>query len=47
MIRRLAALPAGQEAAQALDEEWRKGERADLAALSASVDRLLDEVRRP
>jgi hypothetical protein len=47
MIRRLAALPAGQEAAQALDDEWKKGERADLAVLSASVDRLLDEVRRP
>jgi len=40
-------LPVGGDAAREVQEEWRKGDGADLAALSRDIDRLLEEVRRP
>ncbi len=47
-IERVAArLPVAREAGEALRGEWRKGDSGDLVALSHSVDRLLDEVKRP
>jgi hypothetical protein len=39
-------LPVGREAAAELLEEWRRGGRADLVALTRGVDLLLEEVRR-
>lgn len=40
-------LPVGREAARGVREEWSRGEKADLAALSRTIDRLLAEVKRP
>ncbi|HEX8276979.1 MAG TPA: DUF4350 domain-containing protein [Longimicrobiaceae bacterium] len=39
-------LPVGREAARTVRDEWAKGDRADLVALSRDVDRLLSEVKR-
>lgn len=47
LVERLTArLPVAREAAARVSEEWQKGERADLVALSRTVDTLLDEVKR-
>jgi hypothetical protein len=47
LVERLTArLPVAQEAAARVSEEWRKGERADLVALTRNVDTLLTEVKR-
>lgn len=40
-------LPVGREAAHRVREEWSRGEKADLVALSRTIDRLLAEVKRP
>jgi hypothetical protein len=39
-------LPVGQEAARGVREEFGRGERADLVALSRGIDQLLEEVKR-
>ena len=47
LLERLGThLPVGREAAREVRDEWKKGERADLVALSGKVDRLLSEVKR-
>jgi hypothetical protein len=46
MLERLTAHPGAGDAARALRDEWRKGDSADLVALSRDVDRLLEETRR-
>jgi len=47
LLERLGTrLPVGREAARTVREEWAKGDRADLVALSRDVDRLLTEVKR-
>jgi hypothetical protein len=40
-------MPVAREAAQALNDEWKRGAQGDLVALARNVDRLLDEVKRP
>lgn len=47
MLERLGAHPTGGRAAAPLAEEMKKGEAADLAALTRTMDRLLEEVRKP
>jgi hypothetical protein len=48
LVERITArMPVAREAAQALDEEWKRGPQGDLVALTRNVDRLLDEVKRP
>jgi hypothetical protein len=47
LLERLGTrLPVGREAARTVRDEWAKGDRADLVALSRDVDRLLTEVKR-
>jgi hypothetical protein len=47
LLERLGTrLPVGREAARTVRDEWAKGDRADLVALSRDVDRLLSEVKR-
>ncbi len=47
LLERLGThLPVGREAARGVQQEWKKGDRADLVALSRDVDRLLREVKR-
>jgi hypothetical protein len=47
LARLRTRLPVGREAAGELEEEWRRGDGADLVRLSRGVDRLLEEVRAP
>ncbi|HEU0052449.1 MAG TPA: hypothetical protein VFQ39_04695, partial [Longimicrobium sp.] len=46
LLSRLAAHATAGDAARALQSEWKKGQAADLVALSRDVDRLLEEVRQ-
>ncbi|MBD0321387.1 MAG: hypothetical protein ICV87_13695, partial [Gemmatimonadetes bacterium] len=45
-LEKLTAFAGAGAAAQALREEWKKGDAADLVALSRDVDRLLEEAKR-
>ncbi|HET6763337.1 MAG TPA: DUF4350 domain-containing protein [Longimicrobiaceae bacterium] len=48
LVERITArMPVAREAAQALNDEWKRGPQGDLVALARNVDRLLDEVKRP
>ena len=48
LVRSLAhRLPVQSEAARRREEEWQKGDRADLVALARDIDHLLEEVRSP
>jgi hypothetical protein len=48
VVERITArMPVAREAAQALNDEWKRGPEGDLVALARNVDRLLDEVKRP
>jgi len=45
-LEKLTSFAAAGPAAAALRDEWKKGDAADLVALSRDVDRLLEEAKR-